>query len=209
MCNINGDQMIILQSCIRTELGIYIFSTQHKIYKIVNLEYVESVKGIFNFGSECIHWLYKAIENFLMLWMETRQKKYNHNNNKAYKQMDIFMNLDHEKGHSRILSNFVLRYQDASRGGSWCKDSYPCSLVNSQCQKDNSEIIYNTFGTIIDDDLLQIQNGGVISICAHDECPVSEINAQDDTSTTIIPIELFCERKHLLYAIAIGKEVSA
>ena len=137
------------------------------------------------------------------------EKKDNHHNNKAYKQIYIFIYLDHGKGHSIISANFIFRYQYDSRSGAWCKDSYPCSLVNSQCQKYNSEIIYNTFGTIIDYDLLQIQNGGVISICAHDECPVLEINAQDDTSTTIIPIELFCERKHLLYAIAIGKEVSA
>ena len=35
------------------------------------------------------------------------------------------------------------------------------------------------------------------------------INAQDDTSRTIIPIELFCASGILLYAIALGKEGSA
>ena len=46
------------------------------------------------------------------------------------------------------------------------------------------------------DDLLQIQNGGGISICAHNECLVLEINSQDDTSRTIIPIELSCLSKY-------------
>ena len=41
---------------------------------------------------------------------------------------------------------------------------------------------------MLDDDLLQIQNGGGLLICAHDESPVLAINAQDDTSITIIPI---------------------
>ena len=34
---------------------------------------------------------------------------------------------------------------------------------------------------MIDDDLLKIQNGGGLSICAHDEYTVLEINAQDYT----------------------------
>ena len=72
-----------------------------------------------------------------------------------------------------------------------------------------AEIIYNTFVTMIDDDLLQIQNVGGLSICAHDECPVLAINAQDDTSRKIIPIELFCASNILLYDISLGKEVSA
>ena len=56
MCNINGNQMRILQSCLRTELGSSIFATQHKIYQILNLECVEPVTGIFKFGSERIPW---------------------------------------------------------------------------------------------------------------------------------------------------------
>ena len=44
------------------------------------------------------------------------------------------------------------------------------------CKKDNDEIIYTNFGTMLDDDLLQIHNGGGLSICAHDECPVLETN---------------------------------
>ena len=74
MCNINGNQMRVLRSCLQTELAISIFATQHNISQILNLEYVEPVTGIFNFGSERISWLYKAIEKCLMIWMETRKK---------------------------------------------------------------------------------------------------------------------------------------
>ena len=133
--------------------------------------------------------VYKAIGKCLIIWMEMRQQKENHNNNnKSYKQIDICINIYRGKGHSIISSNFILRYQDEIRGGSWCEYSYPCSLVNSRCKKDNAKTIYNTFFTMLDDYLLQIHNGGGISICYHDECPVLEINAQDDTSRTIIPI---------------------
>ena len=47
VCNINDNQMIILRSFLRTELGSSIFATQHKISQIMNLEYVEPVIGIF------------------------------------------------------------------------------------------------------------------------------------------------------------------
>ena len=47
-----------------------------------------------------------------------------------HKQIDIRINLDHGKGHSIISDNFILRYQDDSHGGAWCKDSYSCSLGN-------------------------------------------------------------------------------
>ena len=150
----NGNQMIILQSCLQKEFGSSIFATQHNIYQIVNLGYVEPVTGIFKFGSEHISWSYKAIEKCLMIWMETRQKKDNHKNNKAYKQIDICINTDHGKGHSRILAKFILRYQDYSRGVAWCEDRYLYSLVNYRCKKDNAKIIYNNFVTILDDELL-------------------------------------------------------
>ena len=42
---------------------------------------------------------------------------------------------------------------------------------------------------MLDDDMLHIHNGGGISICAHDECPVLSINAQNDTSRNNIPID--------------------
>ena len=100
--------------------------------------------------------------------METWGEKDNHNNNNAYKQIDICINIDHGKGHSRILANFILRYQYDSRGDAWCEDSYPCSLGDSWWKNDNAEIIYNTFVTMLDDDLLHIQNGGGLSICAYD-----------------------------------------
>ena len=54
--------MRILKSCLQKELGSSIFAKKHKIYKIVNIDYVEPVTEMFKFGSEHIPWLYKAIE---------------------------------------------------------------------------------------------------------------------------------------------------
>ena len=59
------------------------------------------------------------------------EKKYNHNNNKAYKQIYICIHIDHGKGHSIISAKLIFRYQYDSCGGAWCKESYPCSLVNA------------------------------------------------------------------------------
>ena len=115
---------------------------------------------ISKFGIERIPWLYKAIKNLLMLWMEAQQNNYNHNNNKAYKQIYICINLYHGKGHSIISDKFVFRYQDDSHGGAWCEDSCLWSLGNYWYKKDDAKIIYNTFITMIDDELLRIQNDG-------------------------------------------------
>ena len=100
------------------------------------------------------------------------KKKDNRNNNKAYNQIYIYINLDYGEGHSRILVGFILRYQDDSSGGEWYKDSYPCSMVNARCKKYNDEITFNNFGTMLDNDLLQIQNGNGLSIYDHYECTV-------------------------------------
>ena len=41
---------------------------------------------------------------------------------------------------------------------------------------------------MLDDDLVHIHNDGGLSIWAHGECTVLEINAQDDTTRKFIPI---------------------
>ena len=68
--------------------------------------------------------------------------------------------------------------------------------------------MYNNFYTMIDGDLLQIQNGSGLSICVREKCTVLAINAQDDTSRTNVFIKLFCVSEILLYAIALRKESS-
>ena len=100
------------------------------------------------------------------------KRKGKYNNNKAYKQIYIFIYLDHGKGHSIISANFIFRYQYDSRSGAWCKDVYSCSLRNSRFKKDNAKIIYNDLGNMIDYEVLQIQNSSGILIFAHDKYPV-------------------------------------
>ena len=67
MCNINGNQMKILRSCLWTELGSSILAAQHKIYQILNHEYVEPMAKQFKFGGEQITWSYMATKYCLML----------------------------------------------------------------------------------------------------------------------------------------------
>jgi hypothetical protein len=101
MCNINRSQMKTLRSCLRMELGATIFSTEHKISQVVNLEHVEPVTGMYKYGSEHIPWSYKSVFQCLKLWMETRLHK-DKDIVKTNSQIDICINLDHGKVHSRI-----------------------------------------------------------------------------------------------------------
>jgi hypothetical protein len=48
--------------------------------------------------------------------------------------------------------------------GSWGEESHLFTLANARCKKDNTNIIRNTFGTILDTKLKQICKWGVVSI---------------------------------------------
>jgi hypothetical protein len=48
--------------------------------------------------------------------------------------------------------------------GSWGKESHVFALANAQCKKDNTNIIRNTFGTLLNTKLKQIRGWGVVSI---------------------------------------------
>jgi hypothetical protein len=204
LANINREQMRQLRSCLRTELGSPLFSTEYRISQIVNLEYVVPVTGTYKYGSERIPWSYKSVVRCFKLWMKTRLMK-DPERAKGYKQIDICINLDHGKNHSRISANFISRFQDGD--GGWHEDSYPCALGNARCLHDNAEIIQRTFGVLLDEDLMTIQASRGLCITTDDEVELAD-DADDDTGT-IIPVELFLASDILLYAIAVGKEGSA
>jgi hypothetical protein len=204
MANINREQMRQLRSCLRTELGSSLFATEYKISQIVNLEYVVPDTGVYKFGNERIPWSYKSVVKCFKLWMKTRLLK-DPERVKGYKQIDICINLDHGKNHSRISANFISRYQDD--GGGWHEESYPCALGNARCLHDNAEIIQRTFGVQLDEDLMSIQASRGLRITTDDGVELAEDG--DDVNGTIIPVELFLASDILLYAIAIGKEGSA
>jgi hypothetical protein len=204
MANINREQMRQLRSCLRTELGSPLFATEYKISQIVNLEYEVPVTGTYKYGSERIPWSYKSVVKCFKLWMKTRLLK-DTERAKGYKQIDICINLDHGKGHSRISANFISRFQDSD--GGWHEESYPCALGNARCLHDNAEIILKTFGVLLDEDLISIQTSG--GLCITTDNKVELAADTDDANGTIIPVELFLASDILLYAIALGKEGSA
>jgi hypothetical protein len=85
---------------------------------------------------------------------------------KGYKQIDICINLDHGKNHSRILANFILLFQDGD--GGWHEESYPYALGNAICLHDNAKIIQRTFGVLLDNDLMSIQASRGLCITTDD-----------------------------------------
>mmetsp|Transcript_32788 Transcript_32788/g.48821 ORF Transcript_32788/g.48821 Transcript_32788/m.48821 type:complete len:206 (+) Transcript_32788:1180-1797(+) len=199
--------MKILRSCLYTELGSPLFATKHKISQMVNLEYVEPITGIYKFGSKRIPWSYKLVVQCLKLWMETCVQKMK---NKAYCQIDVCINLDHGKGHSRISANFICRFKDYD--GKWCKDSHSCALGNARCKKDNAQIIEQTFGGLLDEDLSTIKECEGICITTTARSVKNVMLSTDPYPTadnTIIPIEIFFAGDILLYAIILGKEGGA
>jgi hypothetical protein len=197
MANINREQMRQLRSCLKTELGSPLFATEYKISRIVNLEYVEPVTGTYKYGSERIPWSYKSVSKVLLLWLQSQFT----GAAPDFKQIDICINLDHGKGHSRISGNFLARWKNED--DEWCEESHPCALGNARCKKDNAEIISNTFGKLLDEDLKKIREFGAVALV---EGKPKLVAASNDGT---IPLQVFCASDILLYAIALGKEGSA
>jgi hypothetical protein len=72
-----------------------------------------------------------------------------------------------------------------------------------QCKKDNTDIVRNTLGTLLNTKLKQICKWGVVSIVDGEvECR----GGRGDTARQTIPVELFMAGDILFYAIALGKE---
>jgi hypothetical protein len=85
----------------------------------------------------------------LELWLKSRTKG---PSDFLCDRLDVVVTIDHDgKGHSRITCNLITRWQDKT--GEWNKDEYSCTIGNARCKKDNADIIINTFGTLLNDDL--------------------------------------------------------
>jgi hypothetical protein len=207
MANINQDQMRQLRSCLRMELGSSLFATQYKISQVTNLEHVEPQTGIYNYGTERIPWSYKSLTQSLELWLMTRYEK-DPIKTRQYKLIDVVINLDHGKGHSRISVNVIGRFKDEE--GKWNEEEYPCTLGNARCRKDNAEIITNTFGQLLDTDIGELQRRQAIRILNDEVLPISsDWEGPGNKNDVHIPIEVSLASDILLHAIALGKEGSA
>ena len=58
--------------------------------------------------------------------------------------MDVCVNLDHGKDHSRISCKFVGRRE--TNDGKWEEDNHEVNIGNEKCRKDNAIIIKKKLG---------------------------------------------------------------
>ncbi len=108
MCNMNKSQMKQLRSCLKSELGSSVFSTEYKVNQVLGLEHIEPTSGTYKYGKENIDWSYKPVKQVLELWLKSSEKEYDH--------LDIVVTIDHGKGHSRITCNFITQKQSETTG---------------------------------------------------------------------------------------------
>jgi hypothetical protein len=205
MANLNRRQMRQLRSCLKTELGSSIFATEFKISQIMNLEYVDPITGIFKYGTERIPWSYKSVVEVFKLWLTTRLEQ-DRTTVTRFERLDIIINLDHGKGHSRISANFIGRWR--GNNGKWDEESHACALGNARCKKDNAEIIKKTFGELLNKDLETMRHTGSVAITPDRVIEFVAAN-QPAQHGIILPVEVFLASDILLYAIALGKEGSS
>jgi hypothetical protein len=190
MCNMNKSQMKQLRSCLKSELGSSVFCTEYKVNQVLGLEHVEPTTGTYKYGKENIDWSYKPVKDVLELWLKSSEKKYDH--------LDIVVTIDHGKGHSRITCNFISRTRNPENG-EWQEEENAYTIGNARCRKDNADIVMNTFGTLLNDDLKTLPS--IISIVEGQ----AEFGA-NATAQKNIPINLFMAGDILFYNMVIGKE---
>jgi hypothetical protein len=194
-CNMNQTQMKSLRRCLRAETGSAIFSTELKITQTLGLEYVEPTTGVY----DKIPWSYKSTAEVIRLCLVTLFKSAEFRCDK----IDITISIDHGKGHSRATLNVIPRWQ--AEDGSWNEESHIFTLANARCKKDNTDIIRNTFGTLLNAELKQIRDWGVVSI-VDGVVEWGGGGGGGDAARRTIPVELFMAGDILFYAIALGKE---
>ena len=161
MCNMNGSQMRTLRSCLRIEAGSPILSSEYAVNSTINSQYVEPVVNTYKYGSENIPYSYRSVKQCLELWLQDHTKA-NVKKNLPFDEVNVCINLDHGKGHSRVSANFIGRSKD--KDGKWVSESSSFALGNARCKKDNATIIQNTFGKLLDDDLMLMKDKS-IKIC--------------------------------------------
>jgi hypothetical protein len=192
-CNMNQMQMKSLCRCLCAETGSSIFSTEMKITQTLGLEYVKPTTGVYN----KIPWSYKSTAKVIHLCLVTLFKSPKF----RCDHIDITISIDHGKVHSQATLNVIPRWQ--LEDGSWGEESHVFTLANARCKKDNTNIIRNTFGTLLNTELKQIREWGVVSIM---DGEMKWGGGRGDTARQTIPVELFMAGDILFYAIALGKE---
>jgi hypothetical protein len=189
-CNMNKSQMRQLRGCLKAELGSAVFCSEYKITQVLGIEHVVPTTGTYKYGKEKIDWSYKPVRKVLDLWLKSKTGHFDH--------LDIVVTIDHGKGHSRVTCNFITRTRSAV-DGEWREEEYAVTIGNARCRKDNADIIMNTFGTQLNDDLKTLPT--TISIVEGR----AEFGANEESEKNI-PINLFMAGDILFYNMVIGKE---
>jgi hypothetical protein len=52
-----------------------------------------------------------------------------------------------------VTCNFITPTRSLENDGEWQEEEYACPIGNARCRKDNVEIIMNTFGTLLNEEL--------------------------------------------------------
>jgi hypothetical protein len=142
-CNMNQMQMKSLCRCLHAKRGSSIFSTEMKITQTLWLEYVEPTTGVYN----KISWSYKSAAKVIRLCLVTLFKSAEF----RCDHMDITISIDHGKVHYWATLNVIPGWH--LEDGSWGKESHTFTLANARCKKDNTNIIRNTFGTLLNTEM--------------------------------------------------------
>jgi hypothetical protein len=180
----------------------------------MNLEYVEPITEIFKYGAKRIPWSYKSVVKVFKLWLATRLEQ-DQTTVTRFERIDICINLDHGKGHSRISANFIGRWR--GNNGEWNEDSHTSALGNVRCKKDNAKIKKKTFGELLNKDLETMRHTGSVAItdglitfvAANQPAQYGDNNNNNQESRMILPVEVLLASDILLYAVALGKEGSS
>jgi hypothetical protein len=153
MCNMNKSQMKQLRSCLKLELDSLVFSTGYKVIQVLGLEHIEPTSGTYKYGTEKIDWPYKPIKQVLELWLKLSEKQYDH--------LDKVVTIDHGKGHSCVTCNFITCTWNP-KNEEWQEEENAYTIGTACCRKDNANIMMNTFGTLLNDNLKALP--GIISM---------------------------------------------
>jgi hypothetical protein len=149
----NKSQLRQLRSCLKAELGLAVFCLEYKITQVLSLEHVAPTTGSYKYyGKEKIDWWYKPLKEVLELWLKLKLRTIEGANGFHGNHLDIVVTIDHGKGHSRIMCNFITCTRSLE-DGELQEEEYACTIDNARCWKDNAEVIMNTFGTLLNDEL--------------------------------------------------------
>jgi hypothetical protein len=117
---------------------------------------------------------------------------------KEYDHLDIVVTINHGKGHSCVTRNFITCTWN-SENEEWQEEENAHTISNVWCRKDNANIMMNTFGTLLNNDLKTLP------------CLISIVEGQAEFGANTaaqknIPINLFMADDILFYNMVIGKE---